>query len=70
MSKRKNTNVNLEEFYAIKDTVLLKRLFAKLMLKHKTLNTLFCRITNASNFYNRSLKEDIPQKTKRFTKLH
>ena len=35
---------------------------------YKTLNTLFRRNPNASNFNTRTLNEDIPHETKRFTK--
>ena len=71
MSKTKNTSQpTLEELYATDDLVLLKRAITELTTKqdYKTLNTLFRRNPNASKFDTRTLNEDIPQSTKRFTK--
>ena len=71
MSKTNNTSQPaLEELYTTDDLVLLKRDITKLTDKqdYKTLNTLFSRNPNASKFDTRTLNEDIPQSTKRFTK--
>ena len=71
MSKNKNTSQpTLEELFKTDDIVLLKRAITELASKqdYKTLNTLFRRNPNASKFDTRTLNEDIPQSTKRFTK--
>ena len=71
MSKTKNpSQPTLEELYATDDLSLLKRAITELTTKqdYKTLNTLFRRNPNASKFDSRTLNEDIPQSTKRFTK--
>ena len=72
MSKTKNTSSQptLEELYTTDDLSVLKRAITELTTKqdYKTLNTLFRRNPNASKFDSRTLNEDIPQSTKRFTK--
>ena len=71
MSKNKNpSQPTLEELYTTDDLSVLKRAITELTTKqdYKTLNTLFRRNPNASKFDSRTLNEDIPQSTKRFTK--
>ena len=69
-SKSKSKQPSLEELYTTNDLTLLKKSMAELTAKqdYKTLNTLFRRNLNASKFDTRTLNEDIPQETKRFTK--
>ena len=61
---------DLETLYSTNDMTLLKNSIAELVDKqdYKTLNTLFRRNPNASKFDTRTLNEDVPQQTKRFTK--
>ena len=71
MSKTKNsTQPTLGESNTTVDLAVLKRAITELTTKqdYKTLNTLFRRNPNASKFDTRTLNEDIPQSTKRFTK--
>ena len=65
-----NGQPTLEELYTTDDLSVLKRAITELTTKqdYKTLNTLFRRNPNASKFDSRTLNEDIPQSTKRFTK--
>ena len=62
--------MSLEELYTTNDMKLLKKTITELTAKkdYKTLNILFRRNPNVSKFDTRSLNEDIPQESKRFTK--
>ena len=60
-----------EEIYTSNDSNKVKKEIAKLVKQqdYKTLNTLLRRNPICKNFDSRTLNEDIPQETKRFSKV-